>query len=134
MSLCVGAACCSSTWPSILGRRDRDAEMSETKPNLHPDPFRSTSHNVADDELFHFGRERCRLAVRSGGLAANSVADGGSRRNHSVDCFARSQAHRFDAYCADCRLLGRFQSVPGDVGSVDSGLFASGGVESIGNQ
>ena len=42
--------------------------------------------------------------------------------------------YRFDAYCADCRRLGRFQSVPRGVGSGDSGLFAPGGVESIGNQ
>ena len=27
------------------------------------------------------------------------------------------QAHRFDAYRADCRRLSRFQSVPGAVGS-----------------
>src|SRR4029077_15224207 len=102
MSLCVGPACCSSTWPSIPRRRDRYAEMSETKPNLHLDPFR----HVAVDELFHFGRERCRLAVRSGGLATNSVADGSSHLNHSADCFARSYARRLDAYCADCCRLG----------------------------
>ena len=119
-----------STWPSILRRRDRYADMSEKKPNLHLDPFR----NVAVDELFHFGRERCRLAVRSGGLAANPIADGRGRRNHSADCFARSEARRFDAYCADCRQLSCFQSVPDGVGSVDSGLFALRGVESIGNQ
>src|ERR1051325_346940 len=130
MRLFVSPACCSSTWPSMLGRRDRYADMSETKTHLHRDPL----PNVADDELFHFVRERCRVAVRSGGLAAHSVADSSSSHNHPTYCITRAETHRFDAHGADCRQLSRFQSISGGVGAGVSGLFGPGGVESIGTK
>jgi len=128
MRLCVGPAGCSSTWPSILGRRDRYPDMSETKPKLYRDPFR----NLADHELFHLGRERCRLAVRSRGLAANCVAHRSSSHNHPTYRISRAETHRIDAHGADRREPGGFQLVPGGVGPGDPGLFGPGGVESIG--
>src|SRR6266542_2717697 len=76
----------------------------------------------------------CTLALRSGGLAANSVADGGSRRNNSVDCFAGAQAYSFDAHRAHCCELGCVQSLPSHVGSNDSRLFAPSGIQPPSNQ
>jgi hypothetical protein len=68
------------------------------------------------------------------GLAANSAADGSSRCNNSINCFARTQIYRLNTHRPDCCQLSRVQSLPVDVGPGDSRLFAPGGIQFIGNQ
>ena len=57
--------------------------------------------------------------MRRSGLAANSAADGSSRGNNSVNCFACTQIHRFDADRADRRQLSCVQSLPSVLGAAD---------------
>src|SRR4029079_11616426 len=81
MSLFVDPVCCSSTWPIISRRRNRDAQVFETNADVYPDAFSS----VADDELFHLIRERSRLPLRDNRLAIDSLTHRSSHRSNSAN-------------------------------------------------